>query len=526
MVPDSLVLQDASGGIATWCNQEQIRRGYTPPQFPFGGGSHNDNRTHDHVLRMKEAIHQRHQAKKDPKSLGQSMYDTVAIIFSYSKQLPNPRSIFDMMRSYNEPHPSSDLDPLHSSGTRLVKVDSRHRVTRRLANGQGVHKVRHVSDSNSIPSMNGSSDMSYSGKSDLESQSPSTLRVTSHLTCRILIEMSESEYHLKSRHLADTSYRADHDSHYRDPPVEPFVNQSLFYTLSNPECLLRSFRDLSSLDYTDSPLPHLDAYHLTNAFGDWKQRNGALIFDSLCVSVEALFRPPPELINQKSPRSKPSRKTGTSQHSNASSSTSARYLSNEEAAHIVMICVHALTALVPVGWPATWKQLRVFRGWGVVIPRSLPQSENTHSFSSPWLRIVDELEYEPALRLADRLLSGIGTRMCFEHILQSLHHREESDAKPEQNSSPDTLSGVLIRHLIVVEGAATDRKTKMKGSLHLKDDPGWTVTATLMEWLRTIIVKKFDGNGEISKWGSVGAAMTLLKQFCAYPKRGINRASS
>ncbi|PVH94305.1 hypothetical protein DM02DRAFT_618720 [Periconia macrospinosa] len=586
--PESIEIQDETGGILTWISQHEILHTHSITQ-PL----HN---TSSHVLHMKEAIRRRHQARKDPKSLGQNMYDTVAIIYSYSKHLPNPRSIFDMMRFYNDPlsipdralSPTSftsspafnyangdvasrahvldgaDLDPSHSSHHRFGRSDSKQRSAEKLVNGQSVHKVLHEPDhknngcgAHKVPaasSLDGSLEIPHrqknrpemkmtssplpqplpytssapgsddgkraSEKARLGPESPSTLKVTSHLTCNVLNEMKEDyQYHPNGRN-TDLNYPVEYDSHRRHRPVKPFVNRSLFFTLSNPECLLKSFRDGSSTDYAESPLPHLDAYHLTNAFSDWDRRNGTLIFDSLYIALEALFRPPPELDTQKSPRLKPSRKAaaqtqsdGTSCSAEALASTDTKYLSNEEAAHIVMICVHALTALVPRGWPSTWAQLRVFRGWGVVIPGSSPQTDHTDSFINPWLRIVDELEYEPAIRLADRLLSGIGTRMCFEHILASLRHQQDSSPYDKPSLHSGSLSKILVKHLIVVERAALAHKARMKVDLHLKEDPGWTVTATWMEWLRTIIVKKYNGNGEVNKWGSVGAALILLKEF-------------
>ena len=247
------------------------------------------------------------------------------------------------------------------------------------------------------------------------------LPVYSHITCDILDHLKDQVVHhrtAQSRHLTPI---VDFDSNRRFRPTTLFVNRSLYYTLSDSETLLHSFRDQSSPDYMYSPLPHLDAHCLSHAFRDWSQRNGSLVFDSLYEAVDALFRPPPELDAQKSPRLKPSRKDAASSRIPASATTPGRYLSDLEAAHIIMICIHALTSSVSLGWPHTWVQVRKLRGWGVVIPGAVPNAASTDKFAHPWLEIIDELEYEPALRLATRLLQAIGTRRCYEHILATVN---------------------------------------------------------------------------------------------------------
>jgi hypothetical protein len=127
--------------------------------------------------------------------------------------------------------------------------------------------------------------------------------------------------------------------------------------------------------------------------------------------------------------------------------------------------------------------------------------------------IIDGLEYEPALRLADRLLRAIGTRSCFEHI------RESTDTNwkrgDDGHSIPfDELVDIVTQHLLVVEHVALATKRKMNSNQKSNEEPGWTVTATFMEWLRTIIIKKWDSKPEINKWSSVGTAVMVLDKLC------------
>ncbi|KAF2193332.1 hypothetical protein K469DRAFT_788750 [Zopfia rhizophila CBS 207.26] len=571
------------------------------------GNNHNDD-----VNKVFASLNERHQTKKDVKSLGQNLFDTVTVIYSYSKQIPSPLSVFNSLRLLripgqkllgtdrnhesdehlvNEPDadasssegmttaPNGHAEPPHMNGVHPTptqpdlhhsqrnqrtaqKSNSTRIVSEVLSNGQRVHKIRHplpepvVNGHSSLKtndpaSFDGTEDSHHfqtstmktkphlldtrqAAKTDPSVFSPSATRrdayirrvdegkgfmlpVTSHLNCEILDRLKEQVYHRRDEQSSDFTFVVDYEINTGFRPTKPFVNRSMFYTLSDPVTLLKSFRETDSDAYKDSPLPHLNSTRLTHAFRDWNRRNGALIFDSLWVAAKALFTPPPELDVQKSPRLKAARKFASTNGPAQPPPTftndddmSGRYLSDEEAAHIVMICIHALTSLIPVGWPHTWIQIRKLRSWGVILPDAPAHDDLPNGFAHPWLNIIDELEYEPALRLADRLVRGIAARICFQEILITL-----SGQKTAFGTQPHGLDlmGILMKHLGKVEEIALMRRKKLKASLNYDDDPGWTVAATFMEWLRTIIIKKWDGKAEINRWTSVGAAIQILDGF-------------
>lgn len=346
------------------------------------------------------------------------------------------------------------------------------------------------------------------------------LPVLSKLNCDTL-EGLKDEVHDHRKHQVpdDFNFAIDYDTNGRYRPTKPFVNRSLFYTFSDPATLLKSFRD-SNKAFEKSPLPHLDSAQLTHSFRDWNRRNGALIFDSLWIALEALYTHPPEMSSQKSPRLRPSRK-GTSRSSSsdpvvdgeAPAEKSQPYLSNFEAAHIVMICIHALTSLVPVGWPQTWTQLRKFRSWGIVMPNAPP---GTNGFAHPYIDIIDELEYEPAIRLAERLLGAIGARTCIEHILATIKKQDTKQRDTNSETTNDCLVDIIVQHLEVAERVALAIKGRMGHNSNDSEDPGWTITATLIEWLKTIITKKWDSKAQINRWSSVGTAVMMLDKLCKW----------
>ncbi|KAH7396785.1 hypothetical protein DE146DRAFT_51036 [Phaeosphaeria sp. MPI-PUGE-AT-0046c] len=557
----------------------------TRPSGDFQFSAANPSRAHAlHTQqRVVDAVKERHQTRKDAKSLSQNLYDSVTMICAYSKQLSSPASVLETLQSAKPMTQgvtsANDLESQTKAQNGLQSVsDTRspnespvtHPVNLNASvgaptppkrpldishNGQRVHRIpyhpRERASSAQIDRSAGQTSLDTStspkatlrtvGKSsfDLNVATPamarikspslpllsgytktqpipradSTLPVLAALNCSTLEELKDKVYDRRKDQLPDRlNYAVDYDTNRKFRPSTPFVNRSLFYTLSNSETLLRSFHDVDPA-FEQSPLPHLDSARLIHSFRDWTRHNGALVFDSLCMTLKALYTHPPELHAQKSPRLTPLRKGAIASDGydrllsgTTHAATGDRFLDVFEAAHIVMICIHALTSSVSIGWPHTWAQLRKLRGWGIILPTAAP---NIDSFSHPYLEITDELEYEPAIRLTEQLLRAIGARTCFEHILLTMKKQRQ-----EHHSENITLVDIIVQHLVIVERVVLASKQRMTTNAKSTNDPGWTVTATLVEWLKTVITKRWDNKPEINKWSSVGTAVILLDKLC------------
>lgn len=517
---------------------------------------------------MTRAIDSRHQAKKDTKSIGQNLYDSVSLIYSYSRSIPSPRQALDTLRALSDdtrqderagraneaavtefPKTATVVPRQHSQQN--LRPPSLAKIGRDppqvLSNGQHIHKVPYRPTAPEQPqvaksastlfhdSTTSASKMSIkkTGKNSftLGGSVPSaalkkdpvssaaqgkittpfndkqmSIPIVTSLSCETLDQLKQ-EAHVRQ------DLESPIESSFRQQTTiaspQSFVDRSLFYTLSNTDTLLRSFQDPSE-SFQASSLPHLNSFRLAHSFRDWSQRHGSLIFDSLSVAVEALFTRPPTLGTSSTAENEPSASTATSSALHTSKPTCPpRYLNNYEAAHVVMICIHALTSHVPVGWPQSWAQLRSLRSWGVIIPSARADADN---FVDPYVNIIDAFEYEPAARLLNRLLKAIGVRVCFEHILAA---KQQDTTAP--NADPvepkESLTNILIRHLVVVERVALEGKRKMKSVGAIPKEPGWTVTATFIEWLKTAIIKHWNGKVEINKWSNVGTAVILLHEL-------------
>lgn len=371
----------------------------------------------------------------------------------------------------------------------------------------GEQKTTLEKDSNGIPS---------DGESSSKSKTPTPgIPMIPTLDCDMLNALKKLVQAVQTK----TSTRSEYHKarrHHRDR--QSFVDQVLFYNLSNADTLTDSFY-CPAEKFKDSPLPHLDSNALIDAFSGWKSQSKAQIFDSLCIAAEALFTPPPELTSQKSPRLKPSSKTTSRRNSVVdeafglpSATSHTQYLSNLEAAHLSMICIHALTSSVREVCYTDWINVRKARSQGEIIPNS----KRDFYIGSSFIDLVDDLEYEPAVRLADRLLRGLGARECYERSLAQFHvGSPPSDYVPPKRH-PGSVIEVLVKHLKIIEHLEVEKRKKMDLVVLQGNDPGWTVTSTFVEWLRTIVLHRWDGKPLVNKWSSAGTAMRLLDTLRMY----------
>ncbi|OJD36583.1 hect domain-containing protein [Diplodia corticola] len=354
------------------------------------------------------------------------------------------------------------------------------------------------------------------------SQSSKTVFATTHLTCAIMED-------LKRIAMSDGSIP---DTRTRDAIIEPtssllnsgakkswrIVDECLFRCLSNPHILLKSFREKTTAwTRRPTPLAHLDAWEMEHAFRSWQSINGSLIYDSLWYSLECLFTPPPELKIRKSSRTKRHAPDDMPKGRNHGQSD---YVSDEEAAHIIMVCIHALTSLVTRGKPNAWKFVRGLRPFGWISPNDTPNladNQTTVPYTPMWLMITDQLEYEPALRLATRLVRAIGARRCFFEMLK------KTSTEPPKKS--EWAMTIVCKHLVDCE------RYRRVGLFRAKWDEervmdtwsNWTIAGTFVEWLKTIVMKNWTGQHELKRWDATGAAAEILSDLYDYSNLNIHR---
>ncbi|KAI9877698.1 MAG: hypothetical protein M1830_003105 [Pleopsidium flavum] len=305
-----------------------------------------------------------------------------------------------------------------------------------------------------------------------------------------------------------------------------FDAQSIFYIMSTPEALLRSFRgppqDTSPSRDGDPPISSSHPTHIDQAFRLLKTFDESrLIFRSLWISLGALFIPPPDLSHPKSPRLKAAMSISKTRSPWSSGEfgpvfppTSNDYLSDRKAVHIMRLALSALAAAVPKVSAETMLAVRKLRASGRVAPDAHLLATNA-DLAKPLLEVTDVLEDELALRLMSRLVRAIAARCCAAEIVKNKQMRKYSNGG--QQSCPVDVLKLLREYLREAQHDAsrpsaahnpTGSVTEANASYALSG--GWSMPAITVEWLRSVLLKEWDGRAEVARWDIVGGAVMIL----------------
>lgn len=332
------------------------------------------------------------------------------------------------------------------------------------------------------------------------------------------------------RHWTET-YKHSHSlTTLRHQEVQSYFEQSIYYILSNPDTLLKSFKDgPTGRRRQKAPCSKLLLFPCLadQAFRLLLEDRSALVFQSLWQAVEVLFTPPPGLVPRRSSRSKASVTSSTPRGSQSykgkvldPGANQPRYLTDAEACHIVMLGFHALVAAVPRTVNIIGNGLHKLRGLGKVGPDHPNFDPALRRPFGDFMRCVEVFEDEMGLRLACRLIRGLAARLYFVALLKDKVIK--GGITPVDEDQRD-LTEVICTYLRVSRsrGFSTQWEQLERGP----DDRGgapeaerqfspWPMPAVIVEWIRTVIMKTWDGKETVSRFGVVGSAITILKMFC------------
>ncbi|RDH36491.1 hypothetical protein BDQ94DRAFT_184681 [Aspergillus welwitschiae] len=293
----------------------------------------------------------------------------------------------------------------------------------------------------------------------------------------------------------------------RQREVFSFVSQSVFYALGNTKQLLLSFRQKSAGPIGMSeghPKPKLDLQQLQPSLRKLLRicpRD--IVFHSLWSAAETLFIPPKEL----SMSGKLSRRSSYNSSNAASSAPIIRrsdsegneHFTDANAADVATLTIFALASSLPEIDAPTWRAILQMRAAGGV-----SSSSDMQKLSVPRARLVvettDMLEHELALRLLDRLVRALTARLAFHEISKARQVYSRDLPKQRKNSVLDLIVNNLSEHYGAMTAAI--------GDLDHTPPPG--APAFIAEWLRTLLLKEWDGNPELSKSSSAGGAVQIL----------------
>ncbi|KAF2423384.1 hypothetical protein EJ08DRAFT_701183 [Tothia fuscella] len=297
-----------------------------------------------------------------------------------------------------------------------------------------------------------------------------------------------------------------------------FVRKTIEYHFRNPSNLLRCFRtepsdlDVKAVEAAISPLqlfingingtplsqtvPHIATK--SDSFCFWKPFVGPLILDSIWHALGALFTPPPSIVMAKSPRMKP--------QVSSPQAILHPYVSDLDAAHIIVITIYALIGSVsalPV--PKTQKAARDLRAWGRTLANSR-QSGAPDELSDPWLQISDGLEYEPAVRLASRLVRAIAARRSFWLIERAM--KGGSSGGAGENFPVIEVVLAVLKKEVNIQRAMVGEENIPK-DIPIKEGPLFL----FIEFIRTVMIKTWDGKTQVKRWEGFGAALEIMNDL-------------
>jgi hypothetical protein len=282
------------------------------------------------------------------------------------------------------------------------------------------------------------------------------------------------------------------------PMLLDFVKRTIIYNFAKPYpllALIQHNKNLNANSEESSPTAQPSSAEqnvglTVGCFTNWLPIVGPLLLDSIWQSLEGLFTPPPQIASR----------VGHDKTSPSSNTKKAIYIHDAEAADIIHVAILALVGSDYSLHEKSQGMISDLRAWGRTLPNA-HQSGRPDPLSDPWLDISDHFEYEPAIRLAKRLVHAIAARRSFWLISQTMPH-----AGLKYTIFPMMRSVVFNLTNDMIFEHSTNRQG-VKGS---------GVPFYFMEWMRTIILKTWNGEVTVKRWEGTGAAIEILSDLCTF----------
>ena len=295
-----------------------------------------------------------------------------------------------------------------------------------------------------------------------------------------------------------------------------YSSQSMTYILSNVDALLQSFLHC---DHSNAACKVVRAYDfalIVDLFRKLRRidMHPHKIFPSLWISAGRLY--PVSTATSKRRQSGASNLVSFS--FDLSSASQGCPLNDLEACHVVKIILAALVASVPKCSSMGWLAVRKLHASGQVAPLiDAGNSPAEKKMIGKLVRTLHAFENETALNLVIRLARTIDIRY---HLSRARALAEDADKNCRQ--FPPTFSRVIDyvnadSLEIRVAGNEGQPSIKMGEWIDPEAEPitwhprEWPI---IIEWLRAVILKEWDGKAKIAKGSAVGGALGLMLHIC------------
>lgn len=288
--------------------------------------------------------------------------------------------------------------------------------------------------------------------------------------------------------------------------VFPFVAQSAYFVFSSTGQILRSFgRDALALD---------TAANKMNKRLDLSQLQGSLqrlfticpwdiALHSLWSSLDKLFVPPDELMSSGRPSRRSSRSSTVTSSAppvvrRLSESANNDHLSDADAAYIATVALFVLVSSVPDLDVGTWRGILRMRAAGTVAS-SADMQKLSPEHAQQAVEATDRLEHELGLRMINRLVRALAARLAYHEI-----------SKARQVYSLDLPKQRKVNVLDRIMDHLSEQKphTSFQTPSPPSQSPG--PIPLILEWLRTLFLREWDGNPEMARSSAAGGALQIL----------------
>ncbi|EAS35810.3 HECT domain-containing protein [Coccidioides immitis RS] len=335
---------------------------------------------------------------------------------------------------------------------------------------------------------------------------------------KLMFETKEEEGNWKDEmmHLESRGCIEPRNLHFATPrqrQIFPFITQSLFFVLSSPELLRRSFRitpETSRSDNSTSADLDIDTQNLEGVFRKlysicpWEAT-----LHSLWMCLEGLFVPPKEFSTSKTHRRFIWRSTANNislrsgETSRDSPSASQSHISDCDAAHIAIVTLFALASSIPPLDAQAWQVIRRVRSTGTVLP-DFEMRKVSEATAGLLAEATDKFEHDLALRLMNRLVRAISARLAF-HEISKLKGPPIQNVGSLGNWNPVDLIITSLQPCISAKHGYLDSSCGV-----YEAERQTTIPMVAVEWLKGLLLKEWDGKPEILKSGAAGGALVLL----------------
>ena len=287
----------------------------------------------------------------------------------------------------------------------------------------------------------------------------------------------------------------------REREIALITQSSIIFILSSPDLLLKSFRDSDS--EPEDPKHEFAFFKTVQAFSvllnvDSLER---CVFSSLIDGANKLYPPKFDYREKSNIRGNLSPESLESNTRLENSPTRGMALNDDEAMHITKIGLAALIARV-------LKAKAHGQAWDSFCEAHADGRATVYQDTQ--LILMDIFDDQSCIELMTVLVKALVVR---KYISENARYRESQlRGGGNHQDSPENIINKLLYNILLLTSSA--------GVITLHESKQLEVSRyyaeILLQWLRSVILKSWNGKATIQRWGAVGCALEFMSYLCVF----------